>query len=247
MKTALRFAAIALLAAFASAPLGQARATTLTVVDVRTFSLCDADPGGDCYSATVDAAYVNAIFAQIGLTINFAAAYTTAFNFAWVNATEIDPGAALNGFAATVFNSPAYTSNTAYVGFTPDMYGTTIGISTVDNVIYPVALVQAVGYTIQQYSIIFAHELAHVLGATHANAVSTSDLEYPRLSPSSNTVGFLPSISDANAAEILSSSLLYTVETPDAEVPVAASLPLLCSGLLALGWRRRRARRASAG
>lgn len=238
------------LSALAALILSAVPALAVTVqyeVDVAQFRLCPGSTvDSSCFFHDIDEDYVNQIYAQAGIFVNFTGIGTIT-NFAFdYDSGEADATTALPDFGNTIYALSGGTlpQNTAYLAYTPDLYamnGTTrnssvVGLAYLDAPSAPFGIVQASGFSQQVTSIIFAHELAHILGGDHELAQQTTDLLWPSIN--ANTAGadgYLPTISAANVLAMQDSSLLRM-----AAVPVLPALPLLVTGLGALGLLRRR-------
>ena len=210
-------------------------------VNLQPWTMC-AGPVVDasCDSPSFDAVYLNDIFAQIDLTVNVLPVQAvTDFPFTPFadNPAEIDAEASVITFASFI-NFIGAGDNTAHFGFTPDMENGVLGIAAVGDVDNPIGLVQALdGGTLAESlreTVVLAHELAHVLGGTHDLAPDPLNLLFPFINPSAGTEGFIPTISAANEAVLLSSALLLS------DVPIPASGALLLGGAGLLGLRLRR-------
>lgn len=229
----------ALVFGLAMAAPGEARAAYM--LNLQPWAMCAGSVvDASCDFPSFDSAYLNEIYAQIDVTVNVLPLQAvTDFPFTpyAANPAEIDAEDSVTtfaGFIAFVGAGP----NTAHFGFAPDMEDGVLGIAAVGDLANPIGLVQALdGGTLAESlreTVILAHELAHVLGGTHALAPDPLNLLYPFINPSAGTEGFMPSISAANAEVMLASGLLL-----ETAVPIPAPGALLLAGLGALAWRRR--------
>lgn len=141
--------------------------------------------------------------------------------------------------------------NTIYMGFTGDLLEPTLGIAFVDTSFSPFGIVENTsvlqggsGGAIERFTTaVLAHEIGHVLGGEHEAATSSTNLMRATINQGNfNTASFIPDFSAANAAEIISSALLFA--SPVTTVPLPATLPALLGGLLLMAGFRWRGRTA---
>lgn len=248
MRSLLRPLAAAL-SCLTAAP-ADAAAISATVT-LQTWTLC---PGSSvdarCAAPDIDAGYLDRIYAQIGVRVILAPA-ATLFGFAFPvdDAGDVRANMTLSLFRSALDGAGALVPGVAHAGFTPAMSGAIAGLSFEGIASSPVSVIESQSGNTLRETVILAHELAHVLGASHAAATSAMNLVYAQLSSQAGDPDFMPVISEANAAAILSSPLL--VATSDqgalaaAEVPVPASAPMLAGSLAAalagvVALRRRR-------
>lgn len=214
-----------------------ASATSLSL-NLQPVSLCTDDFVNDsCGKVTIDKDYLNEIYGQIDIQVTVLDSFSL-LGFPLVSDSngDINPNLALATFG--LFLEPKIEPNTVYVAFLGDLTGDTVGLAYLDADDFPFAIVQDT-YSDQISTQITAHEVGHVLGGEHEDADLSTQLMFPQLNVSiAGQPGFVPGISDANAATMRSSALLAPVQT----IPVPPALPLLATGWVALFALRRRRR-----
>jgi hypothetical protein len=223
-----------------------ALSATLYELDVAQFRLCPgATVDGSCFFHDIDEAYVNQIYAQANIRVNFIGIGTiTNFPFQY-DSGEADAVAALPDFGNAIYGlfGGSLPPSTAFLAYTPDLYAMSggsrnsdvIGLAYVDAPTAPFGIIQASGFSQQVTSITFAHELGHILGGIHEEAEQPSDLLWPSINPATaGAAGYLPSIAAGNVLAMQDSALLRI-----AAVPLGPALPLLAAGLGALAALRR--------
>lgn len=207
-------------------------------VNLQPVSLCGGDFVDDsCGKVTIDEDYLNEIYGQIDIKMNVLDPFAVlGFPFVSDSSGDINPNLALATFGLQF--EPFIVPNTIYVAFLGDLTGNTVGLAYLDAETFPFAIVQDT-FSLQVGTQITAHEVGHVMGGEHEDADRATQLMFPQLNLSiADQPGYVPGISDKNAATIRSSGLLVPVQT----IPVPPALPLLASGALALlAIRRRRA------
>ncbi|MEM1077507.1 MAG: hypothetical protein AAGI09_03170 [Pseudomonadota bacterium] len=214
-----------------------ASATSLKV-NIQPVSLCANDQIDDsCGQITLDEDYLNEIYGQIDVEMTVLDPFAIlGFPFVSDPQGEINPNLALATFGLRL--EPQIIPRTVYVAFLGDLSASTVGLAYLDAETFPFAIVQDT-YSQQIGTQIAAHEIGHVLGGEHEDADLSTQLMFPQLNLSvASQDGYVPGISDANAATMRSSGLLAPVQT----IPIPPALPLLASGAIALCAVRRRRR-----
>ena len=132
---------------------------------------------------------------------------------------------ALSEFADAM--RPPAAAHTAYMGGTPEIFGSGLGLAYVGALYYPFGVVQATDrLSLAASTTLFAHELGHILGAPHDGDGNTAP-----------TSGFI--MASVSATEFSGVSLLALegAQLPGApgSLTGATAVPLPAPGLLALG------------
>ena len=213
-------------------------------LSVQPVTIC-SDSGATCWTPQYDAALLQSMYDPLGLLLVMQTPVTLP-NFTFVDDFDgIDEGDALSDLRLA-FGSDL-SPYTAYMGGTPEMSGTTVGLAYVDapTPAWAFGVVEAVAsWSIETYTTLFAHELGHILGARHDGAGNTEPssgfVMAPILSASSPPDIF----SDTSLAEMSDSALFAprgTFVAIEAAVPLPPAMALFAAGLLSLaglrGWR----------
>ncbi len=227
---------------------GAAQATPVYTSElaVQRVSVC-TDAGLTCWTPQVDAALLQQMYDPTGILLVLPAPIQL-LNFTFtLSGGEVDIASSLADFASAM--SPPAAPHTAWIGGTPEIAGSALGLAFVGAPSSPFGLVQATGeLSTTAETSLFAHELGHILGAPHDGDGNTA--------PSS---GFIMSavMNPASPDTEFSSVSLLALE--DAALPgepgsVGTPVPLPAPGLLALAGlgalamlRRRRSLSSPAG
>lgn len=258
----MKFAISALGFVAALATTSPVQAATLTF-DLQPVALCEN--AVVCNAPDVDYGYLQTIYSQVDIVVNV---LSTIFDTGLILdrnaggeiiATETDINGFLTGGALRQFTDsfelaspspfPVYDvdPNTIYMGFTGDLAPPTLGVAWEDSAFLPFGIVENTAgifgggdSAVRLTTAVLAHEIGHVLGGRHEDALAGTDLMRATINPAFfGDANNVPTFSAANSTEIRASLLLQAA--PVAAVPLPASLPALLSGVFLLaGLRRRR-------
>ena len=213
---------------------GPAAASTIAVQPVR---VCTAD---GCPSVTFDPVYLKRVWAQADVDIRIRKPRRSALlDIDRDAAGELDAMDALYDYAFWQMDHEVLP-NTAYIGFTGPLSGRTIGMGFVNGpglTLFPYGIAEDVGG--RYGAAVVAHELGHVLGASHDSGVS---LMAPTLRASDFAdPDYLPTITPYVFDATDESPLLGETETlAMAPIPLPATASSLAGALALLAWAARR-------
>ncbi|MEP4198788.1 MAG: hypothetical protein ABJL99_24445 [Aliishimia sp.] len=234
--------------------------------NLQLVSLCEG--AAVCEEPGVDFGYLQSIYSQIDVVVNV---LSTVIDNTLIlerdSSGNIIPsqtnvngqliGGALLQFTQSFVQTSAAGSffdidaNTIYMGITGDLLSPTLGVAFVDAPVVPFGIVENTAALIggsaaaeRFTTAVLAHEIGHVLGGEHEDAVLVTDLLQASVNQSFFTnETYLPTFSTVNANQIIDSDLLFL--TPVQAVPLPASFPVLFGGFALLaGLRARRTSRA---
>lgn len=230
--------------------------------NLQLVSLCEGaalcDPPG------IDVGYLQSIYTQIDINVNVLSTIVDndlilqRNDDSLIIPTETNSSGQLTGGALFQFTESfslipgsfgpfAIDPNTVYMGFTGDLAPPTLGVAFVDAPTAPFGIVENTsvleggGDAVERFTTaVLAHEIGHVLGGEHELATSNTNLMRATINRANfNDANFVPDFSEANAAEITASELLFL--SPVTAIPLPATLPALLGGLFliaGLRWRR---------
>ncbi|MDF2232212.1 M12 family metallo-peptidase [Albimonas sp. CAU 1670] len=211
-------------------------------VAIQRVSVC-TDAGVTCWTPQVDATLLQEMFDPAGLLIVLPAPIQLLnFSFTIGGGGEVDPNPTLSDFRDAL--SPPAAAHTAYIGGTPEMEGSTIGLAYVGSPFgtTPFGIVQALGsYSLEFSTALLAHEFGHILGAAHDGNGNTAPSSGFLMAASISTEEPPTTFSAASLAYFGGSTLPGEPGTFSTAVPVPAAGGLLALGLGALALVRRRA------